>query len=379
VAVEIQAVTSEWLNSWYGVGYPRVSSYPYNFSPTLRLNSGLTLESALLFNLPQYQPDGFYQREIRRNQTSCVAPILNTGNSINYLDDFPNKIGNYLQAGMEAMLNGNNGVADANRGASDIISILIRRGREMGVPSFTDVREAISQSPSGCPWDTWTGVGDCNPAKLFKASALASLTILYATPGDVELIVGSLLSVDTPANKVLSNSGIDQTQAYLLFGEIDRILNLDYFGVNFVTMHADTFLSRFQNDDPVSFNDFAIISAHPDKFPLALPYTVAQLITTAATTGQKIIQANSQVKCVASGVFSQSGYNTLNSPTFQFNTYNLPYTDSRADGGAQNNCDIPGPVFSQPVPGLGGSYDSVFCFFEPPNTDCWRPSLPFCV
>jgi len=333
VGVEIQALAGEWLDQWYGVNNGQrpfaLAGYPYRVDANARLNSGLTVESALLFHLPTYQPDGFYAREVRANQTECVRPVSSTGNNLDYLNDFPVQMGKYIQGGIEALITPNNGVRDSNRGYNDAISILVRRGREMGAPSFTDLREQISLTPSGCKWDSWTGVGACDPALLFKASALAGLKTLYTTPGDVELVVGAALSTDTvPAsvNQLLHDSGIDQTQAWLLFGEVDRILSLDAFGRSKLST-ADSFYTRFRNDDPARNQGWA------DSFITSASHQTATVLN----------QRHTNLQCLATYSFAHGGFSTFSSTG---NVFFLPFpgfisinaADSM-DVATHSNCD----------------------------------------
>jgi len=317
----------------------------------------------LLFNLPTYQPDGFYVRNVRVNQTACVLPITSNGNNLDYLDDFPEQMGKYIQGGVEALITPNNGVRDTNRGYNDAISILIRRGREMGAPSFTDLREQISLTPSGCRWDTWNGVGACDPALLFKPSALAGLKSLYTTPGDVELVVGAALSIDTvPTSKSrpLHNSGIDQTQAWLLFGEVDRILALDAFGRSQLDA-PDSFYTRFRNDDPARNQGL-----WADSF-------IASTSDSAFTSASLLNQRHTDVQCLGQFSFAQGGFKTFNTTG---NIFNLPIsgTDNIAK---RSNCDASETTLDTFVDSFTNTYNDLYCGGEEP--DCWKPEIPFCV
>jgi hypothetical protein len=355
------------LDQWYGPFSGRsfqANGYPYRIDPNVRLDSGLTLESALLFNLPTYQPNGFYVREVRASQTSCVNPISSAGNNLDYLDDFPVQMGKYIQGAVEASINPNNGIRDSNRGYNDVMAILIRRGRELGVPSFTDIREQISLTPSGCQWNSWDGVGACDPALLFKPSALAGLKLLYNTPGDVELVVGAALSVDTVSagvSQALHDSGIDQTQAWLLFGEVDRILNLDAFG-RFTINSVDSFYARFRNDDPgVGVNG----GRWAERF----------ILDVISKTSVLLIQHNTNVQCLPTAAFAVGGFNTFLVPGYG-NTFNIPFATD--DFAQYSNCDISEDTmvtFYDPVNML--SYYDYYC--EGVVTPCWRPNFPFCV
>jgi len=136
VGVAIQSIASDWADHFFGPdrANPYAGNYPYNINSDARINHGLTLESAVLFNLPTYQPPGFNQRGLRLNQTQCNLPNVPHGNDVRYLDTYVRDHLLYLTGQSEALINMHNGVYNSNRGSNDIISILIRRGRELGVP-----------------------------------------------------------------------------------------------------------------------------------------------------------------------------------------------------------------------------------------------------
>jgi hypothetical protein len=288
------------------------------------------------------------------------------------------------------LLTPNNGVRDSNRGNNDIMAILIRRGREMGVPSFTDLREKVSLKPSFCPWNSWTATPGCDPATLFQPTALAGLQQLYNTPGDVELVVGAALSKDyVPAsiNRNLNNAGIDQTQAWMIFAEIDRIMNKDAFGREVYLDSVNSFFARFKNDDPGSLEGATNLG---DFFP-GSPFGFAESVlrTKRDRNVQGLIWDNSKTKCVASSAFLKGGRASMfELDTAGANSYMLPNPpfDINNPGyffGLQSNCDAPEDFFPNyrfPEGNPDGiTYPDIFCLDDINYPECWRPSLPFCV
>jgi hypothetical protein len=375
IGMEIQATALLDVVNRIGVNFEQ--AYTINN----RINSGLTLESALLFNLPTLQPDAFHVRAVRVNQSACVADITAAGNNLGYLDHFsePGIMETYLQGGAEARVNPNNGVRNSNRGSNDIMAILIRRGREMGLPSFTDIREAISATPSGCKWDTWNATEDCDPATLFKDSALTDLKLLYRSPADVELIVGATLSIDTSQATIDSGSTLDPTQTFLVFGEILRIATKDFFGILNAPLNpsANTFFDRMRLDDP--------------KFDVNNPSapSVARAVQTFAfSNSQILIQYNSGVQCIPTHPMEHGGTDTVGAALtgknnfFTLNPYPARFTalfDPLSNGarGQFVNCDISMATWqSYPTTGTQ-SYNRLFC--GGPTRECFRPGLPFCV
>jgi len=384
VGARIQQLTKEWLQAWYTpfgfkeFGVPGFRQYPYAIDPSVRLNSGLTLESALLFNLPTYQPADLFSRSVRLNQTKCNAPFFHSQNDLSYLDNFPVSINSHLQGLIEAPINPNNGVRTTNRGSGDTISILIRRSRELGMPSFTDIRDAIAQpAHSKCVWNTWTDTATCNATALFKHSAYAQLKKLYPTPGDVELIVGSLLSDDrVPASlsPELNRVGIDQTQAWLIFGEIERIISLDVFSVDKSRpgpqQAQNAFFGRLQLDDPnPSLNSWTSIQIN---FELAS--NLYDLINKNTD--------NTALSCYTINPFNLGGWDMLVDGDGSYeNLFVLPHTQTPDSQRA--NCDISQTTKDAFDAGnqFGVLYSDIFC---PPDDqgfqgECFRPALPFCV
>jgi hypothetical protein len=385
VGLEIQSVAQEWIKAWSGPNgnIPPNFQSLYRVDPAVRFNSGLTLESALLFNFPILQPDAFASRAARVNQSLCDSPVTYPEDDIGYLNQFPVNFGKYVQGATESVTFYTNGVRNGNRGNGDIIAILIRRGREMGLPSFTDIRESATLSPSGCQWNSWDGTGKCDPAKLFKASALPALRTLYNTPGDVELIVGASLSVErvpqTPGVN-LFKSFIDATQAYLVLGEIDRIINLDVFGVSKCLVGVDTFFSRFRYDDPGTLSDFSDLQPPPMN---GFSFSEGTVRKSKQTKAQGLVQNNSKNKCMPAKSFHMAGFLATNgSPNGFTNLFNLPVVlplPEGSSGGKYFNCDIPETVMDTYTDGGGTPYTDLYCFGDPEGPQCWKPELPYCV
>jgi hypothetical protein len=281
------------------------------------------------------------------------------------LDTFITAIDQYVQGQSESYVNFKNGVRTANRGSGDIIAILIRRGRELGVPSFTDIRDAVlTPTPPKCLWNTWTDTATCNATALFKKSALPKLKSLYKTPGDVELIVGSLLSDDRVPEELspeLNRVGIDRTQAYLIFGELERIMQKDVFGLSFAdpfgTMAPDSYFARFYNDDPNPFGFASVVLGDIQSRVLS-----------------KLILDNSGITCIQSNVFTaRAGLQTVaDLPRNLFSLVKKP--GQSAD--QRLNCDISFDTRESFRDDQMRSYDQIFCG-DPEN--CFRPSLPYCV
>jgi len=290
----------------------------------------------------------------------------------NYLDTFPLDMEKYIQGASEAGINYNIGVANGNRGNNDIMAILIRRGREMGVPSFTKLRDGVSNSPSGCAWDDWDST-TCDPALMFKSSAISDLRLLYKTPADVELVVGSALSADVVPVDVsndLNTLGLDATQMYLVFGEIDRIMKLDVFGLYQLKnglAPSNTYFNRFRNDDPLF--DFSgtwpvgVTGAFSDKL-------MSQCMFKSAAA---LVQFNTNVQCLPQHLFLQGG---MNVDPLLINLKSLFQTDF--DPREKVNCDISSAEhasFESNFP-FGLSYTDFFCSGIEP---CFIPSFPYCV
>jgi len=296
------------------------------------------------------------------------------------LDGFPITMNKYLQGGVEAPLCTNfNGVPDSNRGGADIISILVRRGREMGLPSFTDIREQIAANPSGCPWNSWNGVGKCDPALLFRAESLPGLKSLYNTPGDVDLIVGSSLSIDflTPDfQNFYGAPPMDATQYYLIVGEVKRIIDLDIFGISHFDTGIDTFFARFRNDDPGSYADvsgFTLLGG--------LSFSEFTLRSAAQQTGQLLVQANTALKCATRLVFHQGGFDTIFTPNGYTNLFNIPFgTDPNVNQAPFVDCELPESYMDTAFfPTFSLSYNQLICNLGGLPDHCWRPELPYCV
>jgi hypothetical protein len=321
-----------------------------------------------------FQPDGFSSREVRLNQTQCNSPITVPTNNLDYLDTFPRDMENYIQGASEAGINyKSNGVANGNRGNNDIMAILIRRGREMGVPGFTAVRDAISKSPSGCVWNDWDS-NTCDPASMFKATAIPDLRALYKTPADVELVVGSALSADTVPwwiSSDLNTFGLDATQTYLVLGEIDRIMQLDEFGrfiLNSDNAMPNSYFNRFRNDDPLSH--------FSDTWPVGVTGVFSdKLINQCMTkTAAGLVQFNTNVQCLPQRLFLQGG---LFVDPLLINLKSL-YQRDAGDILGKVNCDMSIAEHDTFAGGLGYglSYTEYFCAgFEP----CFQPNLPYCV
>jgi hypothetical protein len=287
---------------------------------------------------------------------------------------------------LEAPIITTNGVRNSNRGDNDIISILIRRGREMGVPSFTDLREQVAVTASGCAWDSWDVVGGpCDPTTIFPAGKIDALKNLYHTPSDVELIVGASLAGDrVPASysTQLSSTPIDATQAYLLIGEILRIINLDAFGLHkCLTPESDSFYARFRNDDPGSQCDKAS-GVLATSYPLnGLSFAEGLIKFSTQGQAQLLIQANSGVKCLQKSVFLQGGFSSVSHRPQNLMTLPFPNGPTQeAPGGNERtkylNCDIPADVFDTYLNRDDETYADEFCFGA---YGCWQPELPFCV
>jgi hypothetical protein len=373
VGLQIQAVTKELMNSFFPQsGFNDPESYPYTINPNVRLNKGLTLESALLFNFPTFQPEAFHVRNLRMNQTACVESVTPNGNNVDYLDTFPADMERYIQGSSEFGIDYTSGIFNSNRGNKDIMAILIRRGREMGLPSFTQLRDAISWTPSGCAWDNWDSL-ECVPSTMFKASVITGLRALYKTPADVELIVGSLLSADRVPTNVdfgeLNAMGIDATQVYLVLGEIDRIMRLDAFGLFKVQSGEvkNSYFVRFQNDDPL----FGV----PQPLPLGLTRCYADQVMTQCIfkSASQLVQLNTNVQCLPQKLFLIGGMN--DDP----NLFNLKQLFSpNGDLRQRINCDITQPQhdnFETNFP-FGLTYTDFFCSGSEP---CFNPGLPFCT
>jgi len=319
--------------------------------------------------------------------SQCIAPVAGLANTLDYLDTFPVNMDKYIQGALESPIITTNGVLDANRGDNDVISILIRRGREMGVPSFTDLREQVSVSPSGCAWDSWDATPGCDPATLFQADKLDGLKALYNSPQDVELIVGASLSIDRVSadySDLLNAAPLDATQAYLLIGEIQRIINLDAFGITKCLIPgANSFYQRFKNDDPGSQAARRLSSSYPLN---GFAFADGLIRYSKAGQAQLLIQANSGVKCIQKAVFIQGGFSQITNPAGVLNLMRLPFpngpTQSKptpGSGGQYFNCDIPADVFATFTDGFGDTYDDLFCQGDPRGPGCWSPELPFCV
>jgi hypothetical protein len=291
---------------------------------------------------------------------------VNRGNDDTYLDNYPLTANDFLQGQVESFVNYKNGVRTANRGSGDIMAILIRRGREMGLPSFTDIRDTVLvPTPPTCVWNTWTDTATCNATALFKQSALSKLKTLYKTPADVELIVGSLLSNDpVPAelSPELNQVGIDRTQAYLIFGEIERIIQRDIFGIlnaGVGSLLPDSYYARFVNDDPNDGQGFAVT-----------------LLDGARTlTLSNLIWTSSEVSCLQQNAFcARGGVNTVEDSTPNYRQLqNLGQPENQ-----RLNCDISEDTRATITFFEGAlTYDDLFCGGDPDN--CFRPSLPYCV
>jgi len=368
VGVAIQSIASDWADHFFGPdrANPYAGNYPYNINSDARINHGLTLESAVLFNLPTYQPPGFNQRGLRLNQTQCNLPNVPHGNDVDYLDTYVRDHLLYLTGQSEALINMHNGVYNSNRGSNDIISILIRRGRELGVPSFTAIRDAIAVSVPAkplCAWNTWTDTADCNATALFKHSAYATLKSLYRTPGDVELVVGAALSNDLPLNAEGIPTTLDATQAWLVLGEIDRIVHLDVFGIFQAGGPAhDSFFDRLVKDDP------------DDSFSGWTRQFFSHQFTRPLTD---LIQDNTGLLCVQTDPWRKAGFDVLveSQDPNQENTFNLKFIPT-SELGQRANCDITTPQ-KDSFTFEGLDYVDVYCNGDP--NFCFRPALPWCV
>jgi hypothetical protein len=284
-----------------------------------------------------------------------------------------------------------NNVRNSNRGNNDIMSILIRRGREMGVPSFTNLREEVSTTKSGCAWNSWDGTPGCDPTKLWKAADIAVLRTLYRTPSDVELIVGSTLSIERVSSSYargkLSGLPMDATQASLLIGEITRIINKDAFGVQGCLSATNTFYARFRSDDPGSQIDTDRASLE-QCYPLNNVAFAEGMIQYAlqAGQGQLLIQANSNVKCLQNFIFIQGGFSQFNHPSKIRNLMTLPFangptvelSEDHIAGGPYYNCDISSDEMAAFLVG-GRTYDEFYCSEDIDGPGCTSPNIPFCV
>jgi len=339
----------------------------------------------LLFNLPTWQPAGYAARAVRSLGSACDAPITENVNSIDYLDTFPTDMDKYIQGALEAHIITTNGVRNSNRGDGDIISILIRRGREMGVPSFTDLREQVALKASGCAWDSWDVVGGpCDPTNVFPVDKIDALKSLYHTPSDVELIVGASLAGDrvpTSFSEDLHATPIDATQAYLLIGEILRIINLDaYSAQKALSPASDSFYARFRNDDP-GFQCEKTTGTLSACYPVnGLSFSEGLIAFSAQGQAQLLIQFNSDVKCLQKLVFIQGGFSTFfNNPQ---NIMTLPFPNGPTQDvpvgneAKYYNCDLSGTAFDTFSDGDGFTYGDYYCGG---NYGCWQPELPICV
>ena len=69
----------------------------------------------------------------------------------------------------------------------DLLALLIQRGRDHGLASWTSVREAVGESPIAAVWS------EIDDAQLLRDGVdLRTLSRVYATPADVDLLVGGL-------------------------------------------------------------------------------------------------------------------------------------------------------------------------------------------
>jgi len=310
---------------------------------------------------------GFYQRRpVRTKLGSCRPQPTPFAIGSSYLSSFESNLDQILQGGVEQSLSISNGVLDANRGQSDIMAILIRRGREMGVPSFTDIRRTVAVT-TPCTPASWTDVS-CKPTDLWSAATVAKLKNLYGKPQDVDLIVGSMLSVE---QFTANNLPLDKTQAFLMLGEIERIIQKDAFGIR--QLCENSFIVRAKNDDPGVDQLFPLIDAITEMISIR---SVANLI-----------RDNADVNCMPGGAFSRGGNHTLLSPVR--NLYQF-----QEAGVIVENCDADLSFFdnfqeitagSLGPPGL--SYSCTFCFAcELTTYECMgytgvpaNDLLPFCV
>jgi len=192
---------------------------------------------------------------------------------------------------------------------------------------------------------------------------------LYNTPGDVELIVGALLSNDFISAELspqYNMAGIDQTQASLIFGEMQRIIDLDAFGFRHTyttDYYSNSFYARLVYDDPTTINPI-----QPDLFNGLSSALLSEVVTKSMVS---LIQSNSMVTCISQRPFQRGGFQFITDFTVPFNGFNLP-SNPGVFQGQRVNCDITLPQ-EQALP----SYTQRFCLNRP--TLCFQPSLPYCV
>jgi len=370
VGLQIQSIAQEWLTSWFGRAAVGVSNQLdlgglYQTNPSFagngqaRLNSGLSLESAQLFNLPTLMPS-FYQRKARNRGDSCNPTTSNIPIGTAYLSSIRTNFDDVLQGVMEQGITTQNGVLDANRGQQDQMAILIRRNRELGLPSFTTIRKAVATT-NVCTPVSWTD-STCKPTTLWSQATVDKLKLLYGKPSDVDLTVGSMLSIET--FKATNNLPLDKTQAYLVLGEIDRIIRLDAFGIR--STNFNNLINRAYNDDIQSGFIFSTMDVLTQ--------------TSLHRRLQDLINDNTNLRCIPQYAFSTNGFSTLQDPGF-----NPLQTFSTDFGGYFFNCDLSQAGFDgyNSGPNAPPSYSSRFCG-DPtvPLYDCAGISfgiMPFCV
>jgi hypothetical protein len=358
---ELQALTMEFMDAFHGrsdFGADNRDANELNYKNTLNtLNSGLSLESAILFNLPQLNPGSYNRRAVRVNQSNCDMASTPDLATLDYLEDFEENSEDYIQGALEQEVNLLNGVADIHRGKRDQVAIAIRRGRETGVPSFLSLRALVSNDETLCTPTSWTDLA-CPPASIFRAEAIPSLQSLYVKPIDVELAVGVWLSADRFDE---FNLMLDKTQTYLILGEIDRIIVRDAFSFGITV--SNTLFDRFGWDDPrtgvtATFRDNVLLKVTKER-------KIAGLI-----------QDNSGVDCVPIASFSLGGYRTIDTHLGADgrNVYKLPGPNNKR--GQQNNCDAPLEFFQNfDANHSPNAYKALYCG----STPCIYPALPFCL
>jgi len=399
VGVEIQSLALTFLGHFAGrttfVPAPPGGgdpAYDYQIDKNLMFNSGLSLDTIQLFNLPTWAPDAYAQRPVRKKGTACDASLDFVANNIDYLDLFPLQMDQYIQGALDHGLAGKYGVRNSNRGNGDIMAILIRRGREMGLPSYTDIMEGVAATPSDCPWNAWNVTGDCDPHNLF--TSVETLQQLYNTPGDVELAVGAALSnrhTFIDPEFFADYEFWDILQMELVTGEVQRIINLDVFGVN-KCPGTDTFFARFINDDPGAKVPPGAGNGLP-FFNKCFAKAVINLSKT-ISLGQ-VIQFNSGVKCVKDDSFIIGGWDDVNLGQFGLNFspnyYSLPrdvflsLAEQFKQVPVTQNCDVNEADIAALPDNWGGNGipGGDFGFGFEQNcagvADCFRPAIPFCV
>jgi len=191
-------------------------------------------------------------------------------------------------------------------------------------------------------------------------------------------------------DEVLHAGPLDATQAYMIIGEVWRIIKLDAFGLmKCINPQANSFYQRFRNDDPGSKIDKSQDNL-AQSYPLnGFPFSDGMIRYSRFARGQLLIQANSHVKCVQKAIFLQGGFSQALNPAGT-NLMSLPFPNgptqslpSGSAGGQYFNCDISQTTIDafliQDEDGNDIDYNAKYCARDSRGPDCYKPELPFCV